>query len=455
MPKPNDISACPEPPAARSSGQVAKEYQISLITPLFGGGVEAGKADETFPIRGTSIRGHLRHWWRVTVGHRLGTRMWPREEEIFGSTEFPSPLSVRVLEQPQIQLVEPSYGDRFGPIAYALFSAIESQQQVIRDGTTFRLQLAWEGTQGLQSRRRAQNAQREKDGRKTLPEVVEDIGSDIESALRAWCAFGGLGARSRRGCGAVFCKEIAYEPPRLPGKILVAASQPNALEAWKESVKAYRDFRQSPRGRIHQKAIDTRSGPRTIRVPGRSHWPEADSIRKISGSALRAAGTASSGVPADEDTRNHSVPVVPEKLLPAFPRAILGLPINFHFADGPGKNRPGEPNKDPQDVQLTPVIPDGTEVDRMSSPVITRPLWHEGKWRPGVIILEQKIPKDLRLKLTGKRAQPNGDDLSHDLSLERVVNPSQAVLQPMRGHASALDALRDFLEANGFREVTR
>jgi len=91
----------------------------------------------------------------------------------------------------------------------------------------------------------------------------------------------------------------------------------------------------------------------------------------------------------------------------------------------------------------------------MSSPVITRPLWHEGKWRPGVIILEQKIPKDLRLKLTGKRAQPNGDDLSHDLSLERVVNPSQAVLQPMRGHASALDALRDFLEANGFREVTR
>src|SRR5262249_13170986 len=147
--------------------------------------------------------------------------------------------------------------------------AIESQWQVIRDGTTFRLQLAWEGTQGLQSRRRAQNAQREKNGRKTLPEVIEDIGTDIESARQAWCALGVLGRRRRRGCGAIFCKEIAYEPPRLPGMILVAASQPNALEAWKESLKAYRDFRQSPRGRIHEKAIDTRSGPRTIRVRGR------------------------------------------------------------------------------------------------------------------------------------------------------------------------------------------
>lgn len=427
------------------------------MTPLFGGGVEAGEPDESLPIRGTSIRGQLRHWWRATVGHRLGSSMWQREEEIFGSTEFPSPLSVRVIEQPQVQRVDPSYGDRFGPIAYALFSAIENQQQVVKEGAAFRLQLVWEDVEALQSRRRAQNAQRKRDHRPILPDSVEDISADIAAALQAWCTFGGLGARSRRGCGAVFCKEIASELPHLPGTILVAVPQSNALEAWKESVKAYRDFRQSPRGRKHQKTINTRNGSKTIQVPGRSHWPEADSIRKISGSALRLSpGASSTGAPPDEDTRSHSVSVVPEDMLPAFPRAILGLPINFHFADGPGKNRPGQPNKDPQDVQMIPVLPGGVDgLDRMSSPIITRPLWHDGKWHPGVIILKQNIPDGLRLRLTGKRARANGDDLSYDLSLERVVNPSLGALRPMRNHASALYALHDFLEANGFREITR
>jgi CRISPR-associated protein Cmr1 len=458
MPKIGDIPVCSGPPATRSSGRVTKEYRISLITPLFGGGVEAGTPDETLPIRGTSIRGQLRHWWRTTVGHRLGGRMWQREEEIFGSTEFPSPLGVRVVEQPQIQCVDPSYGDRFGPVAYALFSAIENQQQVVKEGSAFRVRLDWAGAEHLQSQRRAQNVQRKRDRRSILPDTIEDIGVDIAAALQAWCTFGGLGARSRRGCGAVFCSEIASELPDLPGRVLVALPQSSALEAWKESVKAYRDFRQSPRGRRHQKTINTKNGARTIQVPGRSHWPEADSIRKISGSALRPpAGASSTGVPADEDTSDHSVPVVPEEALPAFPRAILGLPINFHFADGPGKNRPGQRDKDPQDVQLIPLLPDGTDggLDRMSSPVITRPLWHDGKWRPGVVILEQHTPNGLRVRLTGRRARADGADLSYDLLPEHVANPSLGALRPMRGHPSALDALRDFLEANGFREIAR
>jgi hypothetical protein len=131
------------------------------------------------------------------------------------------------------------------------------------------------------------------------------------------------------------------------------------------------------------------------------------------------------------------------------------MPINFHFADFPGKNRPGQSNRDPQDVQLIPVLPDGGDgVDRMSSPIITRPLWHGGAWHPGVIILKQTIPKDLRLRLTGRRARADGDDLSCDLAFDRVMNSSLGVLRPMRNHASAIDALRDFLKATGFQEIT-
>ncbi len=73
MPKPSDIPLCPVAPQARASNQVISDYQISLITPYFGGGVEAGAPDETLPIRGISIRGQLQFWWRATLGAAFAT----------------------------------------------------------------------------------------------------------------------------------------------------------------------------------------------------------------------------------------------------------------------------------------------------------------------------------------------------------------------------------------------
>lgn len=159
-------------------------------------------------------------------------------------------------------------------------------------------------------------------------------------------------------------------------------------------------------------------------------------------------------VPADENPNDHSVPIVPQELLPAFPRAVLGLPINFHFADGPGKNRPGQRNSDPQDVQLIPVAADGKDGDRMSSTVITRPIWSDGEWCPGVVILNRQLPNDLRMRLTGRCARSDGSDLKVDLSYDQIVKPSLGKLRPMRDKASALDALRDYLTNKRFREIT-
>src|SRR5439155_3502684 len=135
--------------------------------------------------------------------------------------------------------------------------------------------------------------------------------AEVESAFKAWVAFGGLGARTRRGCGAVHCETTASELPQLPAKVFIGTPKSNAIEAWKEAVKAYRDFRQSPRGRRHDKTINTMKGPKLIQVPRRSHWPEADSIRQITECALKPSlDSPSSGIPADEDTQDHSTPVV-------------------------------------------------------------------------------------------------------------------------------------------------
>jgi CRISPR-associated protein Cmr1 len=440
---------------------VQRTYDIELITPMVGGGATAGKVDTDFPIRPTAIRGHLRYWWRMVRGHLLGDGMWRREEEIFGSTEFPSPVTVIVEALTQVEQFNPADNqnrDPFDPVAYALFASIENKHQITREGLRIRISVLAANSVELARRRKAQNEKRSKASQPVLDPSIVAIDDDITSALSAWLMFGGIGGRTRRGCGAVHCRNVGDAIPKLPAKVFVGPAQSSALEAWKKALEAYREFRQTPRGKVHQKTIQTRNGPKTIQVPGRSHWPEADSIRQITGCALKPPhGTPPSGVPTDEDTRDHSTPVIPGKLLPAFPKAVLGLPINFHFADGPQKNQPASANLDPKDVQLCPVLPDRDgrmeKAERMASPIITRPLWMNGKWLPAIIILDSCLPKSMQVRVEGRNASLTGD-LVHDLPLNRVIDPSLGAIEPMRGKSSAIEALIDFLRSRRF-EVTR
>lgn len=467
MPTPKDIPKCPPTmPAARDKGRESREYLIELITPMVGGGASPGEVDPRFPIRPTAIRGHLRHWWRLSCGYSHGTGMWRREEEIFGSTEFPSPLTVYVESPTEPVRFDPSDAnvvDRFGPIAYALFAAIENNQRVSKEGINFTLRVQYANEAELTRRRAAQNEHRRRTGRSLLPSSIEPIANEVENAVNAWLTFGGIGGRTRRGCGAVHCRNLGNDFPKLPASVFVGPAQSSAIDAWKKALEAYRDFRQTPRGKVHQKSIQTRNGPKTIRVPGRSHWPEADSIRRISGCALKPPhGTPPSGVSADEDTRDHSTPIVPENLLPAFPKAVLGLPINFHFADGPGKGK-ATANLDPKDVQLYPVLAAENgrleKAERMASPIITRPLWMNGKWLPAIIILNQTLPEGLQVRIEGQNASLTGD-LLRDFPLSRVIDDSLGAIAPMRGKSCAINALIEFARSKGFEpinptEVTR
>jgi CRISPR-associated protein Cmr1 len=426
---------------------LGRSYQIEVITNMVGGGVEAGANDAGFPVRATAIRGHLRHWWRLTAGRKYGfdiERLWRREEEIFGSTEFPSPLGVKVPTQPPIEPIEPNQD-----LAYALFASIANEQKVAKDGIRFELQLSWPDEAGLKLRRSAQNDRRKKDGKPCLPDVIEPIAGEIEETVLAWLTYGGLGGRTRRGRGSVAFLEKSARPSGLPpidARIFVGPAETDAVSAWIRAIDIYRDFRQKPRGRDHLKL--TPKGPET--VPGRSHWPEADSIRKITGCALKPpAGARPSGAPVDEDPHDHSTPVVPPEALPSFPKAVLGMPIHFHFADHPGKNRPGVANKDPQDVQLNPRIlsHDGTweDKERMASPIITRPLWIDERWRPAVIVLNSPLPDGFRAKLKGKQAMAGGRDCDREVRLDQIMGPRLGTLEPLRKKEDAREALIEYL----------
>jgi CRISPR-associated protein Cmr1 len=327
---------------------------------MYGGGAKAGINDPTFPIRPTSIRGQLRFWWRATRGAdaQITTpeALFNKEKIIWGSVDEPSSTVIAVETQPLNgkRDVRDDYNfPRYGGEAYALFSAKQNAHNLVKEGGRFTLKISFD----------------------------RDFEDDISCALWAWVNFGGIGARTRRGLGALYCHETApdkadigsvrtwfqskinkfgllkgadREWPTLWRDIIIGShSYKDALQAWKDSVVPLKDFRQLP---------GFARGPITDGRPGRSFWSEPDTLRRSLETHCKKTGHV------------H----VPSRSMPnGFPRAALGLPIVFQFKGYPG---------DPECV----LHPAGK--NRMASPFILRPL----KARDG-----QCVPMSLLLDTPG------------------------------------------------------
>lgn len=91
------IPDCPQRPSDARPWKDYEDqtYSLQLVTPMFGGGVEAGKPDPVTLIRRSAIRGHLRFWWRATCGadSTSARDLKQRKTEIFGDTEHTSPVT--------------------------------------------------------------------------------------------------------------------------------------------------------------------------------------------------------------------------------------------------------------------------------------------------------------------------------------------------------------------------
>lgn len=359
------IPPCPPEIQNHSSGQLFENpLDIHVVTPLFGGGVSAGKNDPVTVIRGTTVRGHLRFWWRATRGATFSTveALKKREYEIWGSASSPGQVSLRIKivskGQSNIWGEFPPDKNYFRPKpgfpAYALFpftgkkeqGVIKEQPASFQIGINFQLEMSI----------------------RDLSQKAE-ISKEVEAALWAWINFGGVGARTRRGCGSLYCEKFSpslneapnqqdkskinnwyknslskYEislnqtPPPLwtclpvAGALLTDSVLLSPMQSWNRIIGHLQFFRQG-------KNFARNPGEQT---PGRSRWPEAESIRQITG----------------QRSNNHARQ--PEIAVPFFPRAAFGLPIVFHFKD----------RYEPTDTQLEPL----GSASRMSSPVILKAL---------------------------------------------------------------------------------
>lgn len=374
------LDMLPDAPA----GEVL-HYACRLVTPMYGGGVEAGIVDAGMPIRATAIRGQLRFWWRLLNRRDAQAQARP-SEELFkleraiwgglgdGKSLAASKVLVRVKSQPKVTektlldaaIYESKDGrlksfPDFGSLpAYVLFPAQGKVEQGALKTAPAKLLDAgarWNLAMGLD------------------PKLREDQRAQVREALAWWATFGGVGARTRRGCGAVEVKDANgarvciyhAEIERHGFSLHLRKASAGAVDAWREAVAQMKEFRQG-------KGIGRHPGNEPNR-PGRSFWPEPDAIRRITGS--------------------HASKHAPEHLAgDCFPRAAFGLPIIFHFKDP----------EEPTDTTLKPRPDDGkASSERMASPIILRPYPAiDGGWHPAALCLDRSHVQHMGLSLEGK-----------------------------------------------------
>ncbi len=440
---PRSVPAPPTIPESEKNhpGKETRTYTIHVVTPIFQGGAIAKRGDDITPIRGFGVRGQLRFWWRATQGAACPTTadLFRREESVWGSAERPSPVQIAITYQnPGNKVALAEWGGKFGNRAfvrsqfpeYALFPLSNPPKDLDKDVK----EQIFQGHEGVVFNLKVS--------------CPPSKWGEVKSALWAWANFGGVGGRTRRGCGALYCKDFAPPPdcqsvadfkgwlgkvwqehigitpdestawPRLSKSNILLFSGRNGsprledtVASWNRAVKSLQDFRQG--------AGIGRSGHR-----GRSRWPEAEAIRALTQRR-------------DDDHLTKIDPPHPN----AFPRADLGLPILFHFKD--------ERDGDPHDSTLKPRWK-GEFKDRMASPIITKPL-AISPTRCVAIVLLLDAPA-----LEGVRLE--ADRGPHDFDHTHVVDPSCATYpnSPLGGRSpqgSAVEAYLKYLTENDFVEV--
>ena len=352
---------------ARTAAGESVTVQCQLVTPMYGGGVNAGEVDKAMPIRASGIRGQLRFWWRLlNGGNRPSEKLFREECKLWGGIAssgrggpVASKVTVRIESEPADDHLTPKSKLNVPPYALILERG-EDPKLLEAPYSPFKVLLGFNC------------------------HTTDEQRSQVIECLRWWASFGGVGARTRRGFGAfkASCDDADLKPvsrdevQKLCGWIVTGRPTNDAQEAWRSAVRALQFFRQG--------AGVGRSTKAGSSGPGRSNWPEAATIRDLADKAK----------PARKDG---------EEVF--FPRAAFGLPIVFQFK--------GE-------THLNDTL-EGESDERMASPLILRPYFNGREYCPMALLLPRwQTSISMSVKLKGRdttaRSWPSDNDERQELA---------------------------------------
>lgn len=359
--------------------------KLKLVTPLFGGGFEARNVDELVPVRAAAIRGNLRYWWRATAGARYATPkdLYEAEEALWGgAAQEGKPggparvaLTVRVTNEGRaksaaelIPPATPQTGPQEGIFLFPFAEQKDTPFAGAREGLEFELSIACQDEA-------------------SLPE--------IKVAVIAWALFGGVGSRTRRGCGTLAAIEA---PAWMP-------TTRDAFEEWLKTI-AIAGNRSWPTigGGLAVVGARAESPHRAWRTLG-SFW---SAFRKGHIGAIEYS-PMSGGKWADARKLRE---MHPNQGAISLVKPFLGLPIIYQkFQD---------PLRRPFYGEIKPA-----ESSRMASPVILKPIALGTSIHPLVLAMRAAAPQRIRIRDTELALSiPTDDDL-----LNPYKHPLAAVIK--------------------------
>lgn len=405
--------------------------KLRTITPVIGGGVKPWEPDPLDAVRVPSIRGHLRWWWRAMGScSRDAAQLFEEETRLWGGVTEDDAIRSRVIIQAlgvefedikpagyhpyqtppgrRPRLRTPPDWDVDSALGYALFPlqcTDEARRAHLRDKPGVRMatrNVIWGARFNLDIR--------------VLTDVSEPLLDRFIHALWLWTSLGGIGARTRRGFGA-----LAVSGHTVTGSASIEAkfNELFAINEWTDFCERVRLTLTASKVRrpitfiesapcqmkpavAHGHLVSTlhrfRQGTDIGRTPGnlhagRSNWPEANTLRVKRG----ATGYEHQPDPASHACVNQRSQGVP--------RAGFGLPLEMKFHPDHHGDQQANASIYPDKVQISVAVgryethqpSDAAPFRRFASPLLLRPVEIGGKVYPAIVALDGERVETVRL----------------------------------------------------------
>lgn len=192
--------------------QVAREWHsihCTLETPLQGGGVKKGKTDQDMPIRVTEIRGQLRFWWRLLA------QQYQNQE----NNEIWKFLDGSDLRKQEFALWGGMSDGEEGGKASLVFLRVKADLPYRTKGFAWDLEYAFD----------------------TI--TTDQQKQQFDETLRWFVTLGGIGGRTRRGCGVFSADGVKLvseqEMEKLGCQILFSGSLKDVDFARKDAIQQW------------------------------------------------------------------------------------------------------------------------------------------------------------------------------------------------------------------------